>query len=65
VDDEHVLTLVKAVDWTNLDTVHVLTFDAALIDYVGQSRLLPNCPPAGRSASSKSDVHHPWLTAFS
>ena len=47
VDDKHVLTLVKAVNWTNLDTVHLLTFDATLIDDVGQSRLLPNCTPTG------------------
>ena len=40
VNDKHVLTLVKAVNWANLDAVHVLTFDAALIDYVGQLRLL-------------------------
>ena len=41
VNDEHVLTLIEAVDWTNLDTVHVLTFDTAFIDDVGQSSLLP------------------------
>jgi hypothetical protein len=51
MDDKHVLTLVKAVNWTNLDAVHVLTFDAVFIDDVGQSCLLPNCPSAGRSAS--------------
>ena len=47
VDDKHVLTLVEAIDRTNLDAVHVLTFDAILIDDIGQSRLLPDCPPAG------------------
>jgi len=41
VNDKHVLTLVEAVDRTHLHTVHVLTFDAAFIDNVGQSSLLP------------------------
>jgi len=41
MDDEHVLTLIEAVDRTYLDTVHVLTFDAAFIDDVGQISLLP------------------------
>ena len=41
MDDEHVLTLIKAVDRTHLDTVHVLTFDTAFIDDVGQLGLLP------------------------
>jgi hypothetical protein len=41
VDDEHVLTLIEAVDRTYLDTVHVLTFDTAFIDDVGQLSLLP------------------------
>ena len=40
VDDEHVLTLIEAVDRTHLDTVHVLTFDTAFIDDVGQLSLL-------------------------
>ena len=42
VDDEHVLTLIEAVDRTNLDTVHVLTLDTAFIDDVGQLSLLPS-----------------------
>jgi len=46
VDDEHVLTLIEAVDRTYLDTVHVLTFDAAFIDDVGQLSLLPAARPA-------------------
>jgi hypothetical protein len=41
VDDEHVLTLIEAVHRTYLDTVHVLAFDAAFIDDVGQLGLLP------------------------
>jgi len=40
VDDEHVLTLIEAVHRTYLDTVHVLTFDTAFIDDVGQLSLL-------------------------
>ena len=47
VNDKHVLTLVKAVNWANLDAVHVFTFDAILVDDVSQSRLLPNGPPKG------------------
>jgi hypothetical protein len=46
VDDAHVLTLIEAVDWTYLDTVHVLTFDTAFIDDVGQLSLLPPVRPA-------------------
>jgi hypothetical protein len=41
VDDEHVLAFVEAVDGTYLDTVHVLTFDTALVDDVCQLSLLP------------------------
>jgi hypothetical protein len=46
MDDEHVLTLIKAVDRTYLDAVHVLTFDTAFIDDVGQLSLLPAPRPA-------------------
>src|SRR6185437_11121242 len=49
VDDEHVLPLIEAVDRTHLDTVHVLTFDTAFIDDVGQ--LSPLSPRHGRSPS--------------
>src|SRR6185295_13320003 len=41
VNDKHVLTLIEAVHRTHLDTVHVLAANAALIDDVGQSSLLP------------------------
>src|SRR4029078_9055028 len=44
-DDESVLTLIEAVTWTYLDTVHVLTFDTAFIDDVGQLSLLPAVRP--------------------
>ena len=40
VDDEHVLAFVEAVDRTYLDTVHVLTFDTALVDDVRHLSLL-------------------------
>jgi hypothetical protein len=40
VDDEHVLALVEAVHRTNLDAVHVLAANAALVDDVGQLSLL-------------------------
>jgi hypothetical protein len=46
VDDEHVLTFIEAVDRTHLDTVHVLTFDTAFIDDVGQLSLLSPLPRA-------------------
>src|SRR5262245_52113044 len=35
MDDEHVLAFVEAVDRTDLHAVHVLTFDAVLVDDVG------------------------------
>jgi len=35
VNDEHILTSVKAVDRTNLDAVHVFAFDAVLGDDIG------------------------------
>ena len=55
VDDKHVLTLIEAVDRTHLDTVHVLTFDAAFIDDVGQSGLLPEgWPPTSESSNGAS-----------
>jgi hypothetical protein len=50
VDDEHVLTLIEAVDRTNLDTVHVLTLDTAFIDDVGQLGLLQAPPPANATS---------------
>jgi hypothetical protein len=57
VDDEHVLTLIEAVDRTYLDTVHVLTFDTAFIDDISQLSLL--------EALSVVEfyVHHPRSTA--
>jgi hypothetical protein len=52
VDNEHVLTLIEAVDRTDLDTIHVLTFDTAFIDDIGQ--LSPR--PAGRPVKGLSVV---------
>ena len=46
VDDEHVLAFVEAVDRTYLDTVHVLTFDTALVDDVRHLSLLEGRPSA-------------------
>jgi hypothetical protein len=36
VDNEHVLALVKAIYGADLHTIHQLTFDAALVDDIGQ-----------------------------
>ena len=47
VNDKHVLALIEAVHRTHLDTVHVLAANAALIDDVGQSSLLPECITPG------------------
>jgi hypothetical protein len=35
MDDEHVLAFIEAVHRTDLDAVHVLALDAALIDDIG------------------------------
>ena len=40
VDNEHVLALVKAVHGADLHTIHQLTFDAALVDDIGQWSVL-------------------------
>jgi hypothetical protein len=40
VDDEHILAFVEAVDRTYLDTVHILTFDTALVDDVSHLSLV-------------------------
>jgi hypothetical protein len=36
VDNEHVFALVKAVHGADLHAIHQLTFDAALVDDIGQ-----------------------------
>jgi hypothetical protein len=46
VNDEHVLTLIEAINRTDLHTIHVLTFDAAFVDNVGQTSLLTAGRPA-------------------
>ena len=43
MNDEHILALVEAVDRTDLHTVHVLTFDAVLVDDVGHRSGLAGC----------------------
>src|SRR5262249_58392837 len=64
VDDEHVLALIETVDRTYLDTVHVLTFDAAFIDDVGQSSLLPELAQLKAISESWNPyVHYPRSTA--
>ena len=62
MNDEHVLTLIKAVDRTDLNTVHVLTFDAAFIDDVGQLSLLPARSPALAISVVEFLVHDPRST---
>src|SRR5581483_3944405 len=37
VDDEHILTLVEAIDGTDLDAIGVLALDAVLVDDVGHA----------------------------
>jgi len=63
VNDEHVLTLIEAVDRANLYTVHVLTFDAAFIDDVGQLSLLPGKSPAKPISIVEFYAHVPWSAA--
>ncbi len=63
VDDEHVLTLIEAVHRTYLDTVHVLTFDTAFIDDVGQLSLLPEFAPLNAISVVKLMRNHPCSTA--
>src|SRR6185295_14947929 len=58
VDDKHVLTLIEAVHRTYLDTVHVLTFDTAFIDDVGQSGLLPAVRPEAISVWNSCVIIH-------
>jgi hypothetical protein len=41
MDDEHVLALVEAIHGADFYTIHQLTFDATLIDYVGHLSFLP------------------------
>ena len=40
VDDEHVLALVEAVHWTHFDAVQEFAANAALVDDLGQLRVL-------------------------
>ena len=41
MDDEHVLTLVEAIDGADLHAVHQFALDATLVDDVGQLIVLP------------------------
>jgi hypothetical protein len=47
MDDQHVLTLVEAIHGADFYTIHQLTFDATLIDYIGHLSF----PRPGRQAS--------------
>ena len=42
MDDQHVLALVEAIHGADFYTIHQLTFDATLIDYIGHLSFLPN-----------------------
>ena len=42
MDDQHVLALVEAIHRADFHTIHQLTFDAALIDYIGHRMSLLN-----------------------
>ena len=46
VDDEHVLAFVETVHRTNLDTIHVLAANAALVDDIRHLSLLPKGWPS-------------------
>jgi hypothetical protein len=41
MDDQHILALVEAIHGADFHTIHQLTFDATLIDYIGHLGLLP------------------------
>jgi hypothetical protein len=61
VDDEHVLAFVEAVDRTYLDTVHVLTFNTALIDDVRHLSVLAEGWPSTSKSSNDAPMNqsHP------
>src|SRR5271156_1694297 len=41
MDNQHVLALVEAIHGADFYTIHQLTFDATLIDYIGHLSFLP------------------------
>jgi hypothetical protein len=41
MDNQHVLALVEAIHGADFYTIHQLTFDATLIDYIGHLSILP------------------------
>jgi hypothetical protein len=53
MDDEHVLTLVKAIHGADFHAIHQLAFDAALVDDIGQLNILS----ADRRGSLAQFVH--------
>jgi hypothetical protein len=46
VNDEHVLALVKTIDRTDFDAIHVFALDALVVDNVGHFLLRPPRPAA-------------------
>jgi hypothetical protein len=42
MDYQHILALVEAIHGADFHTIHQLTFDATLIDYIGHLSFLPN-----------------------
>src|SRR6202035_3019653 len=42
MDDQHVLALVETIHGADFYTIHQLTFDATLIDYIGHLSFLPD-----------------------
>jgi hypothetical protein len=42
MDDQHVLALIEAIHGADFHTIHQLTFDATLIDYIGHLSFLPD-----------------------
>jgi hypothetical protein len=50
MNDQHVLTLVEAIHGANFHTIHQLTFDATLIDYIGHRASLPDGPVVSAAA---------------
>jgi hypothetical protein len=52
MDDQHVLTLVEAIHGADFYTIHQLTFDATLIDYIGHLSFLRW---AGASVADSND----------
>jgi hypothetical protein len=57
MDDQHVLALVKAIHGVDFYTIHQLTFDATLIDYIGHLSFLPD----GQASQWRTRRHYAAL----